>query len=590
MLPPLLLSFALVAANNAETGDWRTLAESSSYAQTPRYAQTMAYFQRLDAASDTLCMSAFGTSPQGRALNVVVIAGKGECTPEQVHAAGKEIIWIQAAIHPGENEGKDALMAFARDLTVLGKHQNLLKNVALVVIPIFNVDGHERFSPYNRINQNGPNAMGWRATAQNLNLNRDYVKADAPEMQAWLKLWNTWQPDLLIDLHNTNGADYQYELTWKFESTANIHPALAKWNEAALGKRVKRAMEKRGWKLFDYITGVDDTDIAAGLVMENSGPRYSTGYAAIANRAGLLIETHMLKDFRTRTLVNQDLLLEVLREVARKPGSLRKAVRTAEAASAARAATTDAPLPVRFELSDKTREMTFLGVADSRSDSEISGAKWVQYDPKTPREIRLPVRDDLKTTLSIPAPAGYVIPVQWQSAIDKLDLHGIVYTRINTGTKVRATTYQFDKVEWARQPFEGRFAITTLDQHEESAEFVIPAGSVVVATAQPRGDIAMHLLEPQAPDALIRWGFFNAIFEQKEYAEPRILERMARDMLAADPTLKTKFDEKLKDPAFAADRWARLYFFYERSPYFDQEYRRYPVLRLDADAVRRLAR
>jgi Zinc carboxypeptidase len=588
MLPSLLLSLALVAGDNAETGTWRTLAESSAYAETPRYAETMAYFTRLDAASDKLCMSAFGTSPQGRALNVVVIADKGECTPEQVHASGKEIILVQSGIHPGEIEGKDALMAFARDLTVLGKHPDLLRNTVLVAIPIFNVDGHERVSPYNRINQNGPNAMGWRATAQNLNLNRDYVKADAPEMQAWLKLWNAWQPDLLIDLHNTNGADYQYELTWKFETTANIHPALAEWNRVALGKRVQRAMQKRGWKLFDYITGVDDTDISAGLVMENSGPRYSTGYAAIANRAGLLIETHMLKDFRTRVLVNQDLLLEVLREVARKPGSLRKAVRAAEAASAARASTADAPLPVRFQLSDKTREMTFLGVADQRVDSAISGAKWVQYDPKVPRTIQLPVRDDLQTTLSIAAPAAYLIPVQWQTAIDKLDLHGIAYTRIKTATKVSASAYRFDKVEWARQPFEGRLTITTLDQHEEAGEFDVPAGSVLVSTAQPRGDIAMHLLEPQAPDALIRWGFFNAVFEQKEYAEPRILERMAREMLAADPALQAQFDAKLKDPAFAADRWARLYFFYQRSPFFDREYMRYPVLRLDADAATRL--
>jgi hypothetical protein len=517
-----------------------------------------------------------------------VISTDGVCTPEAAQASGKEILLIQAGIHPGEIEGKDALMAFARDLTVLHKHDELLEHAVLVAIPIFNVDGHERFGAYNRINQNGPNAMGWRATAQNLNLNRDYVKADAPEMQAWLKLWNTWQPDLLIDLHNTNGADYQYELTWKFETTANIHPALAEWNRVALGKRVQRAMQKRGWKLFDYITGVDDTDISAGLVMENSGPRYSTGYAAIANRAGLLIETHMLKDFRTRVLVNRDLLLEVLREVARHPGSLRKAVRAAEAASAARATTPDAPLPVLFQLSDKTREMTFLGIADKRVDSDISGAKWVQYDPKTPRAIQLPVRDDLQTTLSIAAPAAYLIPVQWQTAIDKLDLHGIAYTRIQTATRVSASAYRFDKVEWAKQPFEGRLAITTLEQHEEAGEFDIPAGSVLVASTQPRGDIAMHLLEPQAPDALIRWGFFNAIFEQKEYAEPRILERMAREMLAADPALQTQFDAKLKDPAFAADRWARLYFFYERSPFFDREYMRYPVLRLDADAVTRL--
>ncbi|MDZ4813421.1 MAG: M14 family metallopeptidase [Pseudomonadota bacterium] len=584
MLPAVLLTFAL----SAPSADWTTPAEASKFTETPRYAQTMAYFERLDAASDKLCMKTFGKSPQGRALNVVVIAAKGECTPEQVHASGKEIVWIQAAIHPGENEGKDALMAFARDLTVLGKHDAMLKHVVLVAIPIFNVDGHERFSPYNRINQNGPNAMGWRATAQNLNLNRDYIKADAPEMQAWLRLWNAWQPDLLIDLHNTNGADYQYQLTWKFETAPNIHPALAEWNREALGKRVQRAMYRRDWKLFEYITPVDDTDIAAGLLMDASGPRYSTGYAAVANRAGLLIETHMLKDFRTRTLVNQDLLLEVLSEIGRNPGRLRAAVRKAEAVTIARVSTPDKPLPMGFALSERSLDRRFLGVAYTRTDSPISGAKWIEYDPKTPRNFNVSVRDDVQTTLSVAAPAAYLVPVQWQQVIDKLDLHGITYTRLDSDKRLRASAYRFDKVEWARQPFEGRLPITTLEQHEESAEFAVPAGSVLVNTAQPRGDLAMHLFEPQAPDALIRWGFFNAIFEQKEYAEPRVLERMARNMLAADSELQAQFDEKLKDPVFAADRWARLYFFYQRSPYFDAEYMRYPVLKLSPDELAQL--
>jgi hypothetical protein len=580
MLHAALLTLALSATD----ADWTTPAERSGYTETPRYAETMAYFERLDAASDKLCLRRFGTSPQGRAMNVAVLSGGGECTAEAVRASGREILLIQAAIHPGENEGKDALMAFARDVTVLGKHPRLLDKVALVLIPIFNVDGHERVSPYHRINQNGPNAMGWRATAQNLNLNRDYVKADAPEMRAWLALWNEWQPDLLIDLHNTNGADYQYALTWKFETTANIHPALAEWNRKALGGRVQRALNRRGWQVFDYITTVDDTDLEAGLLMEPSGPRYSTGYAAIANRAGLLVETHMLKDFRTRTKVNEDLLLEVVREVGRKPGRLRAAVRAAESATIARAADA-APLPLRFELTERTRTLPFLGVEYTRTDSAISGGKWVQYDPAKPRALDVPVRDELKTTHSAVAPAAYLIPVQWQDAIARLDAHGIAYTRLGSDARVSAETYRFDKAEWATKPFEGRIAIATLAHHLERGSFDVPAGSVLALTSQPRGDILMHLMEPDAPDALLRWGFFNAVFEQKEYAEPRVLEKMAREMLAADPALQAAFDERLKDPAFAADRWARLYFFYQRSPYFDREYLRYPVLRLDAAAI-----
>ncbi len=584
MLPSLLLSLAVIATPN----DWTTPAELSKYQQTPRYEQTMAYFKRLDEASERLCMFSFGVSPLGRDLQAVVISSDGQCQPEQARASGKEVILIQAGIHAGEIEGKDALMAFARDLTVHGKHQDLLTHAVIVAIPIFNVDGHERFSRYNRINQNGPEQMGWRATAQNLNLNRDYVKADAPEMRHWLKLWNAWEPDLLIDLHNTNGADYQYQLTWSFETNENIHPALAAWNREAFGKRVLGAMQRRGWKVFNYVTTVDDTDIRAGLVMDHSGPRYSTGYAAIANRSGLLIETHMLKDFRTRVKVTEALLLEVLREIARRPGRLRAAVRAAETTTSARAGVGGSDLPLRFKLSEQTRQIEFLAVADTRSDSEISGAKWVQYQSSKPLKLELPVRDQVTASLRLAAPAAYLIPPQWTEVIDRLHAHGIEFRRLQLPRTVQASTYRFDKFEWGKQPFEGRLAMTVLEMHEEPLKSEVPAGSALVLTGQARGDILMHLLEPAAPDALVRWGFFNTIFEQKEYAEPRVLEKLARELLAADPGLRAQFDEKLKDPVFAGDRWARLYFFYQRSPWFDPEYLRYPVLRLDANALGKL--
>ncbi len=203
-LSTLALPWSVVAAST----DWATPAEASGFTQTPRYAETMAYFERLDAASDQVAMLEFGTSPQGRAMRAVIVSKDGVTTPEAAHATGKPVVFIQAAIHPGENEGKDVLMALVRDLTVSGKHADLVDEAVLVLVPIFNIDGHERFSPHNRINQNGPEAMGWRATAQNLNLNRDYAKLDAPEMQAWMRLWHAWNPDLLVDLHNTNGADY----------------------------------------------------------------------------------------------------------------------------------------------------------------------------------------------------------------------------------------------------------------------------------------------------------------------------------------------------------------------------------------------
>jgi len=580
----LALCLALPPAAFAAADDWATPAEASGFTRTPRYAETMAYFERLDAASPQVVTADFGTTPQGRAMKAVIVSADGVATPEAAHATGKPVVFIQAAIHPGENEGKDVLMALVRDLTVSGKHADLVDEAVLVLVPIFNIDGHERFSPFNRINQNGPEAMGWRATAQNLNLNRDYAKLDAPEMQAWMRLWQAWNPDLLVDMHNTNGADYQYAMTWAYEAAQNIEAPLADWQRRAFDGALKPALEKQGWPIAFYVSLKDPANLRAGLVEGASGPRFSVGYAAAVNRPGLLLETHMLKDFRTRVAVNEALLLELLRTLGREGDTLQAAV----AAADAKRFTEGEAVPLAFGLADTTETIDFLGYADVRVESDVSGAPWVRYDTTKPETIRVPVQRTVTVTADAPAPAAYVVPPQWTAVVERLRLHGVAMTRLAADTHVEAGRYRFGKVAWAPRPFEGRQAILELEQTLETAAQTIPAGSWLVPMDQPKARLAALLLEPASPDSFLRWGFFDAIFEDKEYAEPRVMEAMAREMLANDPALKAEFDAKLAaDAAFAADPRLRLRFFYERTPYFDTEFSRYPVLRLDADAARR---
>jgi murein tripeptide amidase MpaA len=563
--------------------EWATPAEASGYTQTPRYAETMAYFERLDAASDQVAMLEFGTSPQGRAMRAVIVSEEGVTTPEAAHATGKPVVFIQAAIHPGENEGKDVLMALVRDLTVSGKHAALIDHAVLVLVPIFNVDGHERFGPFNRINQNGPEAMGWRATAQNLNLNRDYTKLDAPEMQAWMRLWHAWNPDLLIDLHNTNGADYQYAMTWAFEAAQNIEAPLADWQRRAFDDVMKPALAKQGWPVAFYVSLKDPTNLRAGLLEGASGPRFSVGYAAAVNRPGLLVETHMLKDFRTRVAVNEALLVEMLRMLGDEGGALQAANARADAARFAEGAA----VPLAFGLAEATETIDFEGYADTRTDSEVSSGKWVRYDTAQPQTLRVPVQRTVTVTAEAPAPAAYVVPPQWAAMIERLRMHGVAMTRIDLPNRVEAGRYRFGKVAWAPRPFEGRHAVAELEQTLESGTHAVPAGSWLIPMDQPKARLIALLLEPASPDSFLRWGFFDAIFEDKEYAEPRVMEAMAREMLAKDASLKSEFETRLaNDASFAADPRARLRFFYERTPYFDAEFSRYPVLRLDAAAAR----
>ncbi|MBL8244279.1 MAG: peptidase M14 [Rhodanobacteraceae bacterium] len=586
LLRALTLSLACVLSTPvaAADADWTTPAEASDYARTPRYEQTMDWFGRLDAASPALTMFAFGRSPQGRALNALVLASDGIATPEAARASGKPVILVQAGIHAGEIEGKDALMALSREL-LFGADRAWLESVVLVLVPIFNVDGHERFGPYNRINQNGPAEMGWRATAQNLNLNRDYIKADAPEMQAWLRLWQAWQPDLLIDLHNTDGADYQYPMTWAFETGPNIHAALGAWQRKTFDETVKPALAQAGWPVAFYVNMKNWDDLRGGLQEGVSAPRFSTGYAAASGRPGLLLESHMVKDHKTRALATLATLREVLRAIATDPDALKAAV----AAADGERFDSGTPVPLAFELAESTQPMDFKGYAETRTPSEISGGTWVQYDQTRPETFQVPVQRDIQVSASAPAPAGYLLPPQWTAVAERLQLHGVRMQRLPAAASVEAERHHFSRVEWAPRPFEGRHLVTTLESKLESVEIETTAGSWLIDMDQPRARLISLLLEPASGDSLIRWGFFDTIFEEKEYAEARVLERIAREMLAKDAKLKTEFEARIaSDDAFAADPQARLRFFYQRSPYFDQAWMRYPVLRLDPQALERL--
>ncbi len=581
-----LFMFAAIAA--ARSPDWRTHAEATRYAETARYAPSLAWFERLDDAAEDIHIEDFGRTPEGRRMITVIATTNGDFTPERARAAGKAVVLIQAGIHAGEIEGKDAGMALLRDLTVAHRHRGLLDRVVIVFVPVFNVDGHENASPFKRANQNGPREMGWRATAQRINLNRDYMKADAPEMRAWLTLWRHWQPDLLIDSHTTDGADYQYDLTWYLEEWGNQHPAVNAWQQRHLVNGVFPRMERMGHKLAPYLELKDGGDITQGFVNFGSGPRFATGYAALWHRPSLLIETHMLKDYRTRVRATYDMMLEVLRELDRDPASLREAVARADADTLARVPGAKVPLTV---VGMETPErFTLRGVDFTRTPSDISGATWTRYDPRRPRRFDVPFYRQLKVDREVAAPAAYIVPAGWPRALELLQAHGLRVETLKAPTRVTARAWRLASPQWATAPFEGRLVVKSFESSELTRDVELPAGSAIVALDQPGADVAVHLLEPEAPDSMLRWGLFNLIFERREYGESRVNEQIARDLLKARPELRAEFEEKLRDPVFAADPAARLTWFYDRSDWADADLNVYPVWRVDADTLARLRR
>jgi hypothetical protein len=589
LIPSFAATLLGLAAMGTQAADWTTPAEASHFRATPSYADTLSYLGRLaSAAPGKLKVETYGTSPQGRPMVVVVASGDGTFDPAAAHAQGKPVVLVQAGIHPGEIEGKDAGLMLLRDFAVTGKLPHLLDKVVLVYIPVFSVDGHENSSPYHRINQDGPESMGFRGQAQYLNLNRDYVKADAPEMRSWLKLWQRWQPDLFMDIHTTDGADYQYDLTWYLEDPHKLDPAVSAWQQDLFAHKVMPAYEKRGHLSSIYLELKDGRDPRKGIENFGSGPRFSTGYVALRNRPALLVETHMLKPYEVRVRGTYDLVELTLEQVAKDTGALLAANRQADADVIARASDAQARVPLTFKADPASTPFEFKSYRFGIAHSDISNSDWIQYDPSHKQSYTIPNWNGLLPDLSITPPAAYAIPAQWTTIIDRLDAHGIAYRRLARPMTVKAAAYQLDQPQWASKPFEGHLMLRDFHLADTTREVALPAGSVIVPMDQRAANVAIQLLEPQAPDSLLRWGYLNAIFEPKEYGEPRVLEKLARDMLAKDPSLKAEFERKLRDDAtFAASPEARLAFFFERSPWYAaQDVGAYPVLKLDAATLK----
>lgn len=564
--------------------EWLTFTEQTDFQQTPRYDETVRYCRRLAEASPWVEYQTFGTSPQGRPLPLLVVSKDGLFTPHAARESGKLVVFAQNCIHAGECAGKDASLMLVRDMAITKTRAELLDHVVFLVNPIFNVDGHERFGPYNRINQNGPDAMGWRVTSRNLNLNRDYTKADTVEMQAWLNLFNRWRPHLHFDNHSTDGGDWQYDLTYSAEMHEAAPPAISGWLSDRWWPTVTSALEADGHTPMTYFFRVDPKDPRKGIISGGFGPRYSTGYVSLRNRPSILVESHALKPYRTRVIGHYNLMLHSLELLNREPKPLLNAIREAERRTVAMGSTykKDARLPIAIERTDEGEPFHFKGYAYQVEQSSVSGTTRIIYDNTKTGEFDTVWYHTTKVAREINPPLAYIVPAQWTEVIDRLRWHGLRFETLAQPRTLRVQSYRFDELSFPEGPYEGRFGprYTTRAVTEERT---FPPGSVIVPVGQPDGRVAIHLLEPDASDSLVAWGFFNAMFERKEYAEAYVLEDVARKMLASDPDLKKEFAKKLaEDPSFAADSRARLYFFYEQSPYWDDHLNRYPVGRLIA--------
>jgi hypothetical protein len=567
---------ATATAHSASAAEFATPAERSQYRRTATYDEALDYFQRLEKASDWVKLTRFGTSPQGRALSLVIVSRDKAFTPEAAKKTGKVIMLIQNSIHAGETDGTDASMALVRDLAVTKERSALLDSVILLVIPIFNVDGHANNARYTRANQDGPENAGFRATAEFFNLNRDYIKADTPEMRDWLAMWRRWMPDLFVDDHISDGTDWQYTISYTMPWHPNAPTSIREWTRTLFGPDVIRQVESAGYKAFPYAFQRDEK-IEAGMMTYVDWPRLSTGYTMLWNRPGVLIEMHSLKDFRTRVLGNYAILAAMLTNLNHNAASLKHAI--AQADSLTLAGLTN-PYPFSFEPDGDSVMVDYAAYQTDTAQGTATGGRYLRFHHDKPRVWRIPFFGTFKPRMTIIPPRAYLIPREWHEQIDRLRLHGIRLDTLTQPLTSKFERFYLDSVKWSTSTYEShiqpRYRCVV---HETTMTY--PVGTVVVDLRQPGAKVAIQALEPQGSDSWVAWGFWNTIFEHKEYIEDYVIDPLADSMLAADPKLKTEFEYRMKsDTAFAKSTEARRAFFYERSRFAETQVGWYPVARL----------
>jgi hypothetical protein len=584
LLPCFAATLALAQPRSPDVpAYWRTRAEKTSFRLTSDYDETMRYCRQLEAASRSVHVTSYGRSGQGRELPLVILSKDRAFTPEQARATGKPIVLIQNGIHSGEIEGKDASLALMRDITVLRAREALLDSVILLVLPIFSVDAHERRSRWNRINQNGPEEMGWRSTPIGLNLNRDYLKLETPEMRALIgQVFTRWWPHLLVDNHTTDGAEYRHDVTYSFNQGPGTPEGVKQWLLTAFEGRVVPRVQAMGHLTAPYLTFRRGNDPRSGITFDDSRPRYSTGYAPLQGRPGILVETHMRKSYRTRVQATYDLMVALLEEINTRPGELTEAVTRAESEVVARGRERD---PRRREvvlsstLTDSAVPFAYKGVRTRYEHSDIVGGPVARYS-EAPWDTIVPLYRSSRPTLQIRQPAGYLIPQEWTVCRDRLDLHGVRYQRL---ARPFADTVEVQRIEeWsaAARSSEGHRPISVSRVALERRWRGFRPGDLWVPLDQRSALVAVHLFEAQAPDGLMYWNAFDTVFEPKEYAEDYVMEPLARRMMADQPELAREFRRRVEsDTAFARSPEARVDFFYRRSAWADPEQNLHPVAR-----------
>ena len=571
-----ILIFIFSCNSNRKTDPDRFLTtfEKSDGKETATYQETITFYEDLAKTYTSIAIYSMRSTDNGAPLHLVTFNPDRSFESEFSNNVGKNIVLINNGIHPGESDGIDASMMLLRDLA--NGSIASPENTIIAVIPVYNIGGALNRNGMTRTNQNGPLEYGFRGNARNFDLNRDFIKADTKNARSFMDLFQTVKPDVFIDNHVSNGADYQYTVTHLFTQHNRLGGELGRYVKQSLMPRLEDSLKMRSWDITPYVNVFNrPPDLGFSQFMDE--PRYSTGYTTLFNTIGMMVETHMLKPYESRVKGTYELIKSFI-EIIDKDSEVIKELRK----NAFTQHKSGDWYPIQWKIdSSNTSSLSFKGYESKLIPSTITGADRLKYDREKPFVKEITYYDNYIPSDSILIPEYYVIPQGWWNVIDLLKLNKIKMRKLKKDTTVIAQVYKIKSYETVKRPFEGHYLHynTTIDITEEPVD--LKMGDFMINTRQPGVRYLMETLEPSAADSFFNWNFFDSILQQKEGFSPYVWEDQAEKFLNDNPEIKADFEFKKKtDPQFANNWYLQLDWIHKRSPYYESSHLRYPIVRV----------
>lgn len=558
-----------IAQQNLET-----VFEKSQGQETATYQQTIIYYQQLAHASEFIQIKAMGETDSGEPLHLVIIDKRGEFDFSKAHANDRPVILFNNGIHPGEPDGIEASKMLARDLVV---NNDLLGDMIVGIIPVYNIGGALNRNSYSRANQNGPEAYGFRGNARNYDLNRDFIKADSKNARSFYEIYHQVEPDVFVDTHVSNGADYQYVITHLATQHNKLGGEMGEYLEATFIPTLEEKMKEKESEITPYVNVFNRTPDPDGFSQFYDGPRYSTGYTTLFHTLGFMIETHMLKPFDQRVKATYDFLEAVL-EITKKDGAKIKALHKEKLKSLF-----PGDLHAISWTLDRTqsKEIEFKGYEGEQKRSEVTGQNRLFYNREKPFAKKLPYYNTFIADKEVTVPKAYVIPQGWHEVIARLKLNNIEMKAVGKDTSISVEVYHIKDFETRNSPYEGHYLHTDISVNSNKETVTFRKGDWYIPIGQKGARYLLETLEPHAPGSFFAWNFFDTILQQKEHFSPYVFEDIALKLLEKKPELKEAFEtKKAQDDKFKESWYAQLNFIYEYSQYYEKAHLRYPIYRV----------